>query len=78
MILMNFRSSRSLSWAFSCNMIIDRTLRRPRGEGQLSDWSPSRPLAGPKSWALEVGACTHWPRAPAHQGASAELQDGDL
>lgn len=33
MILMNFKSSRSLSWAFSCNMIIDRTLRRPRGEG---------------------------------------------
>ena len=30
MILMNFKSSRSLSWAFSCNMIIDRTLRRPR------------------------------------------------
>lgn len=36
MILMNFNSSRSLSWAFSCNMIIERTLRESKRERPLS------------------------------------------
>lgn len=44
MILMNFRSSRSLSCAFSCNMIIDRTLQGPRAESRLSCLVPIRPL----------------------------------
>ena len=44
MILMNFRSSRSLSWAFSCNMMMDRTLYAPRREGDRSlDRCPLRP-----------------------------------
>lgn len=36
MILMNFKSSRSLSWAFSCSMMMDRTLGEHGQKGQVS------------------------------------------
>lgn len=43
MILMNFSSSRSLSWAFSCNMMIDRTLQEPKGKMAELTGLPSDP-----------------------------------
>lgn len=68
MILMNFRSSRSLSWAFSCNMMMDRTLYAPRREGDRSlDRCPLRPrlvLVEVACGGCSCSLCTRGARGP--------------
>lgn len=46
MILMNFRSSLSRSWAFSCSMIMDRTLQE-RAREATAELTILHRLGGP-------------------------------
>lgn len=65
MILMNFRSRRSRSWAFSCNMIIDRTLRGPSGGAAELTSLPAGPRVGLVELCVDASAA--WPGAHTRQ-----------